>query len=415
MKQRILSKFQYFHNLKVVATLLVVAGFSLRFTLPVYSAEIAPYYSFGLAQGMSFQPGYQSFTVNLTNDIGLIVKPAEKHHVLGFYEIKYLGPGLRTQEGDRFTDRYMDHLYVLKHKWEFMESLIFQSQIDYMKEHRRSGANEAWGLGLYDYERTGGLVGVDKDFEKFKAGGNFQYHYLKFPNYTDLLTEISAGGTEAESSANKQNQYLYQLHGQLDYRENTFSLDFTWQNYEKQKVVVDAVQPDGSYYSGTLQKDFSTSISIERIQKIGGGILIIPGLKYTIKNSNQNYQHFTAAGDTVPAKYLPDYYSYSQTVLDLPITLALSKKWDFVFTPTFDIKSYSVRDIRNENGDFVTGTKQSNNLTLITISFNKKTTDVSTTSLFLTQQTQSSNMKYEKYTPYNYSGQFVGLQYTISY
>jgi len=398
--------------LLTVLFLISTSNFSL-----LTAFNLAPYYDFQFTEGVSIpsKGGDPTFTINLLNDIGLIVKSHEKHSTIGFFELKYLGPGLKTQEGERFTDRYLDYLYLLRHNWKIKEKLTLRAQFDYMKENRRTGANEAWGYGLYDYNRIGGLVGVEKEFEKFKLGGSIDYHYLEFPNYTDLLKEFQAGTGEAESEAGKQNHNIIQVRGDLVYGLNKFNVGFALQSYTKQKVITDTVQSDGSYYSDTLQKDIIISLTAERTQKVSNRIVFVPSISFKMRDSNQNYQHFESAGSTSPVSYQSNYYDYSEVIFSLPVNFSLSKKWDFVFSPEFDYKFYSDRQPRDASNQFIEGEKQNIMLTLLTLGFTKKATEVSSLSIFYTYQVQSSNMKFEKYLPYNYDGHFIGLKYAITY
>src|SRR3989339_1580425 len=227
-------------------------------TLLLAEIKVAPYYSLQFIEG-AFIPniGEWNFSINLLSDLGVIVKPqGSKHSFVGFYELKYMGPGLRSQEGEKFTDRAMDHMLVLRHTFNISEDYFLKSQIDYMKEYKRTGTNEVWGTGLYDLERTGGLISFGRRFSDILSVAiTEQYHFIDFPNYTDLFAEFQAGGANLESSTGKQNNKLYQTGLTVDYYANRFSFDITSQNYIKQKVTVEPVQLDGTYYSSALQKD----------------------------------------------------------------------------------------------------------------------------------------------------------------
>lgn len=381
---------------------------------PVFSANVAPYYNFQLTEGV-FVPskGDWAFSVDLVNDIGLIVQPAPKHSVVGFFELKYRGPGLVKQEGERFTDRYLDYVFVMRHNWDFMEQLKLKWQIDYIKENRRTGANEPWGSGLYDYTRFGGMVGAERAFDKFKIDGSIHYYSLVFPNYTDLMKEFQQGATEAETETGKQNHNILQLRSGLVYGLNKVDAGVISQVYASQRVVTGVVQPDGSYYTQDLQKDTIFSLSGSRYQKISNRLSFSPSLGIKTRASNQNYLHFATMGST--PTFHSGYYDYIDISVNLPLFFGLSKKWEFVFEPEIVQRLYSSRKPRDENNNFVEGETQKNLLYLFSFVFNKKSSDVSTTSLFYIYQQQSSNVKFEKYLPYNYTGHFVGLRYSLKY
>lgn len=378
--------------------------------------KVAPYYTLQFTEG-AFVPnvGEWNFSVNLLSDIGVIVKPEGKHSFVGFYELKYTGPGLKRQEGEKFTDRTMDHITVIRHTYNIKEDYFLKSQLDYMKEYKRTGSNEVWGTGLYDFGRLGGLVSLGRKFsDELSASVSGQYHFLNFPNYTDLLAEFQAGAGSAESSAGKQNHSLYQTGLSVDYILNRISVDLIFQNYTKQKVVMNTVQSDGTYYSSDLQKDIIVNLSVSRREKLWEKLSYSPTLSYKIKNSNQNYQHFETVGATVPVSYFADYYDYNQFVISVPVVFNLGEKWEVSTGPEFDIKTYTKRPPRNSDGNFLTK-KQRNNMFVLSSGFTFKPNAVTRTTLFYVFQNQTSNMEFEKYLPYNYTANYFGIKFEYTY
>lgn len=378
--------------------------------------RIAPYYNFSLDQGVSLPSvGDWDYTINLTNDVGLIVKPTVKDSVVGFYEIKYVGPGLRTQEGEKFSDRYMDHLVVGRYQRTLLDDLLIKLQLNYLKEYRLTGANEVWGQGLYDFDQTGIKLTASRPVGQVKLSLGLQYSMLKFPNYTDLLSEIQAStSTTVESSAGKQDQNNYQLSLSATWRENYAGLDYIQQNYVKQKVITNTVQPDGTYYSADLQRDGIFAFQLGREQKITNWLKVIPELNWRMRLSNQNYQHFENVTDTVPVRYFSNYFSYSEVILNLPVYLTVFKEWEISLIPLWDIKTYSDRPARADDGSFL-AERQTNNIFLITLGLNHHYSQTATTTIFYTYQSSSSNMKYEKYLPYNYTGHYIGFKYSLHF
>lgn len=381
-------------------------------------AKVAPYYSMQFAEG-AFVPntGEWNFSINLLNDLGVIVKPADsRHSFVGFYELKYDGPGLRRQEGEKFTDRAMDHIGIIRHTFNITEDYFLKSQLDYMKEYKRTGSNEIWGTGLYDLNRFGGSVSFGRKFsEKLNAEIAGQYHFLNFPNYTDLFKEFQAGGATAESSTGKQNHKLIQAGFDVKYDVNKLGVDIILQNYTKQKVIDNTVQADGSYYSGDPQKDSIINISVSRGQKVFEKMVSInPTLSYKIKNSNQNYLYFESFGSTVPPTYYGNYYSYNEIDFLVPVVFMLGEKWEVSSAPEFDIKTYTKRPPSNSDGVFDINEKQKNNLFILNSGFTFKPNAVTRTTLFFIFQNQKSNTK-NKYLPYNYTANYFGIKFDYTY
>ncbi|OGS47093.1 MAG: hypothetical protein A2539_08340 [Elusimicrobia bacterium RIFOXYD2_FULL_34_15] len=388
-------------------------------SLSLAEVKVAPYYSLQFTEG-AFVPniGEWNFSINLLSDLGVIVKPQDsKHSFVGFYELKYLGPGLRSQEGEKFTDRAMDHMLVLRHTFNISEDYFLKSQIDYMKEYKRTGTNEVWGTGLYDLERTGGLISFGRRFSDILSVAiTEQYHFMDFPNYTDLFAEFQAGGANLESSTGKQNHKLYQTGLTVDYYANRFSFDITSQNYIKQKVAVESVQPDGTYYSSDLQKDTILTFADGYKQKLfEEKVAIEPTIAYKIKGSNQNFLFFKTVGSTETPTYFEDYYSYNGLNFSIPVAFMIGEQWEVSANPQFDIKTYAKRPPRNGDGDYDIGQKQKNNMFILSSGFTFKPNVVTRTTLFYVFQVQSSNVKFEKYLPYNYSANFFGIKFEYSY
>ncbi|MFH1541424.1 MAG: hypothetical protein ABID79_06245 [Elusimicrobiota bacterium] len=386
---------------------------------PMPSAvKVSPYYSLQFTEGV-FIPsaGEWNFSINLLNDLGVMIKPKNKHSYVGFYELKYTGPGLKRQEGEKFTDRTMDHLAVLRHSYNISESYFLKSQVDYMKEYKRTGSNEIWGTGLYDFARIGGLVSFEKKFSsKLCSSISLQYHFLNFPNYTDLLAEYQTASSEnVESSTGKQNHSLYQTGFSVNYKANRFASDIIFQNYTKQKVAAESVQPDGTYYSSNLQKDAIINFSIRHDKNLWERVLLMPAISYKIKNSNQNYLHFTSVGSTETPSYFADHYSYNEITLSLPISLVLHKKWEISTSGEFDIKSYTKRPPQNDDGSFLTSKRQKNNQFILSSGITFKPNEITRTTIFYVFQNQSSNMKLEKYLPYNYTANYFGIKFEYTY
>jgi hypothetical protein len=406
--------------MKKISLILSVFGLYLIAQWPVRAiaaVKFAPYYALDVLEGVSLpNKGEGAMSLNLSNDLGLLASINENHSIIGFYELKYTGPGFRREEGEKFTDRTMDHVFVLRHQYnKFLEKYTLESQIDFMDEFKRTGANEVWGRGLYDFERIGLGFFLKRKYSELLSGeASIQFHAMNFQNYTDLLAEFHAGASDAESSTGKQNHMEIQADASAKYGPNRGTLEIILMNYSKQKVIVGNVQPDGSYYSGNLQSDSLITLGASREQKFWNKIFVVPSLTYKIKTSNQNYQLFTEATSSVPVQYEASYYNYSEIDLAFPTTLLLATKWEYFINLEWDWKSYGSRPPRDENGSFVSGT-QGDDLFIWSSGFTFKPNPVTRTTVFYQYFGQTSNMKFEKYFPYNYGGHFVGINFNYSY
>ncbi|MFH1414670.1 MAG: hypothetical protein ABIH89_01120 [Elusimicrobiota bacterium] len=377
--------------------------------------KLAPYYNYKFIEGVSVSPtGDFGFLVNLSNDIGLIVQPVEKHTFIGFYSLKYQGPGLKEQEGREFSERYLDHMFVGRHHWTLPDGTVLKTQYDMIFEARRSGTNETWDNGLYNFNRYGGTASFSKMIGKVEITPAFKYHYMTFPNYTDMLAELRSGA-DASASEGKQNHHIIEVGGQAKYKENAGKLNVAQQLYTKQKVAVDTVQDDGTYYSSEGQKDLTVTISAKREQELSPISVLIPEVTFVLKDSNQNYQHFTDVTSTSPVSFHADYNDYMDISFAVPVSLGLSKKWSLIFSPSLSYKKYMKRNARAEDGSFYQDKKQTRMLSIYTLGFRNQIGESSSSMMFVTYQTQASNMEYEKYVAYNYSGYSLGLKFQLEY
>ncbi|MDA3792969.1 MAG: hypothetical protein PF545_04875 [Elusimicrobia bacterium] len=399
-------------NIRKIFT--TVAGL-LVLLAPLSSAQLVPYYNYQFTEGVSASPeGDLGFIINLSNDIGTIFKPLPAHTFIGFYSLKYQGPGLKRQEGREFSERYMDHIFVGRHHWNIRGDLILKTQSDILLEGRRSGTNETWESGLYNFNRYGGASYLTKKYSKdFIGTASFGYHYMTFPNYTDMLAEIRSGA-DPSASEGKQNHHVLNQSVKTKYKNNTAKFSLTEQLYSKQKVAVDNVQSDGTYYSSTKQKDMTVGLSADRVEGLSKIMIINPGISITYKNSNQNYQHFETATSTNPVKFFKDYYDYLDFGLNIPYTLMLSRKWSFVFSPDISYKIYTKRQPRDQDGNFK-DKKQSRFLGVYTMGFKKQIGESSSSLMYFTYQNQVANMTYERYVAYNYSAFSTGFKFQMEY
>lgn len=185
-------------------------------------------------------------------------------------------------------------------------------------------------------------------------------------------------------------------------------------NYEKQRVITETAQPDGSFYSSALQQDTLINLvgSYEALKT--KTVRLVPEVSLKLKSSNQNYQYFSVAVSSVPVRYVGDYYDYTSYSLAAPLSVTLSDKWSYFLNPQYTVRSYSSRPPRDANDNFLTGNEVDSLLALGT-GFTMITSPNSRTSFLFAYQAQSSNMKFELYLPYNYSGTYLGVDFNFVY
>ncbi len=376
--------------------------------------ELAPYYNYQLGQGVSVSPdGDWGFMANLSNEIGVIARPIDDHSIMGYYSLSYQGPGLKQQEGRDFRERYLNHVFVGRHHWH-MRDMTLKTQFSVMMERRRAGTNESWESGLYNFNRYGGSTTMERELLGIDSAVTVGYHYVTFPNYSDLLAEIRAGA-DASGTEGTQNNHSIRLAYSADISGARFGISLNPLFYTRQKVAVDKVQKDGSFYSDTLQRDMVINAYGRGAVMLTNRIVSEPGAEITFRSSNQNYQHFEFLSSTAPMSFHENFFNYIEPSLTMPVSTYIGRDWTFFLSPRLSWRLYSSREPRDKDGKFIKGERQNRTLFVNTAGFRKQTGESSATSLFFTYQTQSSNMEFERYLPYNYSGFSMGLRFQMEY
>jgi len=152
---------------------------------------------------------------------------------------------------------------------------------------------------------------------------------------------------------------------------------------------------------------------------------VYPMVSYSMHRSNQNYLRYKSLGDTPNVLTLlqgdsavtlvPKNYDYNETTLSLPVDLNITSKWALGGAMNVTSRQYTDRPRRDENNNYVAGTKQKNVMSTLTGSIRKRINDVAMVRLFYSLVVASSNAKFEKYMPYNYTGNTFGISYQLSY
>ncbi|MCS7151356.1 MAG: hypothetical protein NZ928_03095 [Endomicrobia bacterium] len=392
-------------KIKILSSILILKSF-------IFAEKWLPYYSFNFSEGVYLPSvGKWGWTTILSNDIGFIVKPVDKHTGMFYYQLKYEGPGLKRQEGEQFEQRMMGHSLVLQYSYQYAK-FIFKTRLNYGYDFWRTGTNELWGLGLYDNERIGFTEEVEYQISnEFKLKTQLGYNFIKFPNYTNLIEEYISGSEE--TTAGKQDNHMFILGLKGNYKIHNFGITMTLQNFVKQNVLKET-----GIYSDEKQKDFSLNVSYyPEIIKLAKFISFSPYFSVKYKDSNQAFLYLTSYDITTSTpQVINDYYDYTKFIISLPVNFYLTKTKVLTFAPEAEFTSYLSRQPRDRNNNFIMDEKQRNQLTLLSLIYSTQSLDQHRKlSLFYTYQHQTSNMKFEKYYPYNYTGHYFGIKFTYSY
>jgi hypothetical protein len=198
--------------------------------------------------------------------------------------------------------------------WKAAPDWKLKAYASYKQQFIKSANNEAWGEGLFDYEKPG--FGVESAWE----GGSFlrssrvglDVYDTRFPNFQSLASG-SALGAEIGAGRDVLNFRAVDLPVGVELGIGKNSLDLkalaSFRRFPDQKVVHD----DGNY-GGTRRRDLYGLISADvrrplpRLGKIES--LASFTLSHGRLSSNQN----NVTVSNFVQDFNPDYYSYQETI-----------------------------------------------------------------------------------------------------
>jgi hypothetical protein len=357
---------------------------------------------------------------NMNTQVGLLTKISKKDELFGLYNFNYAGQGFAPQDTKQFTDRTMTHAFNFEYRRSLGEKFRIRPGVSFAHDYSRTGANEAWKNGLYNMDSSGLQLAGDYMFDFDKNGmvtATYQTKYVKFPNYTDLLREFQDPANTAGVNGGLEDQTMKQFSVRPIWNNFFGGFTYTVQDYKNQKVV-----DNTGVYDNVKQRDTTTSVDGGFRQKLWV-FELSPMASYSAHRSNQNFMRYKSLNAMPTDGFLGDSdvsfvaknYDYNETTLSVPIDLNVTSKWAIGGAFSVTSRQYTDRPRRDENNNYIAGTKQKNTMSTLTGSIRKRINDVAMVRLFYSLVVASSNAKFEQYMPYNYTGQTVGIAYNLSY
>ena len=358
---------------------------------------------------------------NINTQVGLLTKITQKDSLFGLYTFNYAGPAFQPQDSKQFTDRSMSHSFNFEYRRNLGERFRVRPGVSLGVDYSRTGANEVWKKGLYNMNSTGLQMAVDYNFD-FQRNGFITATALtknvSFPNYSDLLKEFMNASNTAETSGGLEDQTLTQFSLRPNWNDFFAGYTVTSQNYKNQKVIEDT-----GVYGGTKQKDKTTAVDVGFHHTLWI-FELFPTLSFTRHTSNQNFLRYKRLGaapnpltlndGSADVTFVPRNYDYSDLPFVVPVDLLITGKWAIGGSMSLIKRTYE-RGTRDADNNYDFSKKQKNLMTTMTGSIRKRMNDVATMRLFYSLVVASSNNKFEKYMPYNYTGNTIGVAYQLSY
>ena len=410
---------------KIILSAVLAAGMAGR--LCAASAEdskiFTPYFDMSLTEAGYIPSAGNLFAgSNINTQVGLLTKITEKDQIFGLYNFNYSGKSFAPQDSKQFTDRSMTHGFNFEYRRSLSERWRIRPGISFARDYSRTGANEAWGDGLYNMKSSGLQLAGDYIFDVEKNGLislTFLYKSVKFPNYTDLLEEFKVSSNTANANGGLQDQKLKQISLRPSWNKFFGGLTYTQQDYDNQKVVENT-----GLYGNSTQQDKTTMLDFGLQQKLWI-FEFYPMVSYTMHTSNQNFMRYKSLTSTpnlatlgqgdANVSFVAKNYDYNETALSIPMDLNITSKWALGGSLNMVSRSYTDRPKRDSNNNYIAGTKQKNLMTTMTGSIRKRINDVAMVRLFYALVVAKSNCKFEQYMPYNYTGNTFGVTYQLSY
>ncbi|HCC46556.1 MAG TPA: hypothetical protein DEQ38_00315 [Elusimicrobia bacterium] len=398
---------------KLILSALLTAGLAGR--LCAAAAEdskiFTPFFDMTLSEAAFLPSEGNIFSGgNINTQVGLLSKITQKDQLFALYNFNYTGQGFTPQDSKQFTDRSMSHGFNFEYRRLINDRIRVRPGIGFNRGYSRTGANEAWKNGLYNMNSAGAQLAADYTFDEEKNGYvtlQYLYRSVEFPNYTDLLREFQNAGNSAETSGGLQDQTMGQISLRPSWNKFFGGLTYTVQNYKNQKVVANT-----GVYGTTKQKDTDTALDFGFHHRLW--ILeMYPMVSYTIHTSNQNFMKYKFLGDSSP-QFAADYYNFKEMNLSVPVDLNITSKWAIGGALSLQRRAYDKRYARNADNDFISA-KQVNTMSTLTGSIRKRINEVAMVRLFGSFIVAGSNNKFERYMPYNYTGNSFGIAYQLSY
>lgn len=401
-----------------VAGLLLLAGSGARARGDA-ERSIQPFYAFSWNETLS-NPSVAGLILgsHFGSTLGGKYTLNDRHAVFGVYDLQYRGPGLQSQEGRLFSERTIDHNLFLEHQWSAVEDHTFKTRLIYMRELRRAAASEVFGNGLYDFDVYGFSLADEFEFNRrFVFGLGITYRSFTFPNYTDLLHEFQTGAVGTEVSGSQQD------YGNIRVEAFTKVSRYgkAWIAYSNQAFKHARVVEASGALSGEKQKDTNVELGAGGVyviprpwESMPGRLIVTPALRLNFKSSNQNFLRFKFFGDTNP-DFIENNYAYTYLKLGSPLSWSFKNGWRIFFAPSWEQYGYADRPPRNSDGVYLTGSTQRNSTFLLSLGFSKPVGKFAHWTLGWAYHRQWSNTKFERFVPYNYSGNIFYSSFDILY
>jgi|GEM_PF-2410560 len=340
-------------------------------------------------------------------DIYLDFTPAlritDEIDILPRFTLRYQG-SRRLAEligGGSLFQQAIDGNASVKYIQRIAEDLKIKLSGGFNKEWLQETKDEPWGLGLYDYNKSGAGIEIEKG--GLRTGYNF--YIMRFPNYWTLASAAETFGLETtgkyvlDYNANE----IYFSGRDMASEEIMYKYGYTYTrlDYPEQKLI----NQNAEYISlNRYDNIHNVMFGLTRFfqEKLLDSTSFKPSLSlsYSLTYNQSNQNHY----DVEKFQYIPNFYDYLQHKLSLSCNLHFfPSEMDMIFQYVYSNRVYLFRPAQDADGNY--GVDMMNlQSSYITGYINYPVWDYCSIFCSIVFDFSASNNKYEKVYVYNYTG-----------
>jgi hypothetical protein len=379
------------------------------------AAHVVPVGDFRFLGGQYF---FNSSASSLSGNLSLTVVPAVKFNDRFSIIPTYMGSYRGTKEvadlvggGTLFQDG-QDHFLSVKGVYAVTPALKLKLGTSYRLELLRETKDEAWGKGLFDYQKLN--AGFETEYAYLRNGAiraGIDYYTLRFPNYQSLESSVTSSGLGREL-AGSDTLNCANLMGTLRFINSFGRLKTevgyytTAKSYPDQPLVLaDSTLSKNKRNDSYTAIDTNVTCPVKTSPSLG--IVVSLDAQYVLNDSNQ--AHY----DAQKTKFIADYYDYSYLVVAPTVHFIIGKRpWAVSLGGSVNRQDYAKRPVQDADGTYQSGAITVDE-TMVSVGIAYpigKNIKLRAVSNFIDSR---SNMKYETTYAYNYqtSNYLLGFNY----
>lgn len=341
--------------------------------------------------------------------------------LLPLYTLNYSGTkDVRELIGGSMPAREMqDHALSFKYVQKLSSGIKLKARTGYKVEYVKETSDEAWGKGLFDYNKIGFGGEAEKSWESWIGKAGVDFHTMHYANYQSLISR-----PEYQSSLDTT------TYSELSANAGKDVMDYTGIAFYGEAVHAFSPQFIGTLHYDMLLKQFkdqtlvqntglfSSGKRMDMAHYLTAGIrMVAPKTGFSLSTMIQYYDSNQNSFDIGRSHFISDYYDYFENTLMPSIDFTLGsgeKPSQLSFGWNVAWRQYMQRPAQYQDGEYkddkvtqMTSTIRASYLYPISGNLSAK--------FSVNYCDASSNMKYENTYQYNYNtfNYFFGIHWEL--